>query len=168
MSNLQNVIEFATKCHKGQLRIGSGLPYIVHPLSVMTKLLKLGVKDEIVLTAAICHDILEDCPVDSVSLQWRIGTKATDIVEELTFKGINKSAYINSFKDKSIEALLIKILDRVDNIEDFCLSGEGRYAEKYKEKGFPLINFWSQRNSEIYGTFGVGFTEKIKEIWRNV
>lgn len=165
--NLQEIIEFATLAHKGQTRKHSGVPYIVHPISVMNKLLKLGVFEEHILAAAICHDIKEDCPLDYHNLVDVANIEVDDIVYELTFTGGDKNKYLESFKDKSLEALLIKILDRVDNVEDFKVSTPG-YTYKYKYKADCLIKIWDSREHEIEKRFGISLFWKVKEIWNNV
>ena len=60
MSELINkAIAFAVEKHKGQLRKGANLPYIIHPLKVMSKLVEWGSsKDTIII--GILHDTLED------------------------------------------------------------------------------------------------------------
>ena len=57
---LRTAIDLATGLHAGQRRKGLGLPYIAHPCDVCSRLVRWGVKDEIVLAAAMLHDTLED------------------------------------------------------------------------------------------------------------
>lgn len=160
--DLQPVIEFALKCHKGQFRKGSGLPYIVHPLAVLSKLAEWQIFCYKCWTAAICHDILEDCPhVTFDELVAVIGLDAAKIVEELTFRPqsseVNekqKSDYMKMFFGKSVEALVIKVADRVCNTEDF-LSTTPDYAPKYWAKASDLLNAMLNRKDEINARFGV-------------
>lgn len=58
---LPRAISIANRAHRYQTRKFSGLPYIVHPLEVMSILERYGVTDEKVLAAAVLHDVIEDC-----------------------------------------------------------------------------------------------------------
>lgn len=53
-------LSVARQFHTGQYR-NDGLPYITHPLKVCTTLISYGIDDDITLSAALLHDILEDC-----------------------------------------------------------------------------------------------------------
>lgn len=59
---LNEAIILATQAHEGQTRKNSGLPYIVHPLEVMQILIESGVTSRKVLSIAVLHDVIEDCP----------------------------------------------------------------------------------------------------------
>lgn len=65
VEKLSEALEFASLLHAGQKRQNRGrhdtTPYIEHPLRVSYRLLKLGVKDQAVITAALLHDTVEDC-----------------------------------------------------------------------------------------------------------
>ena len=52
--NIEEAIELALKTHKGQQQ-RNGAPYILHPLYVMQQ-----VKGEVLQTAAVLHDVVED------------------------------------------------------------------------------------------------------------
>lgn len=141
---INDAISFATESHKGQFRKGSEeLPFIVHPMDVFALVRSWGINNHAVLRAAICHDILEDCNVTQKQLSQVIGEESTRIVEELTFipdagsrltKPKQKQRYMDSFGEKSIEALVIKLADRILNTRDFLRSSnpsDKSYATKY-------------------------------------
>ena len=52
-------IEVAIKAHQNQVRKGTDIPYITHPLAVGIILAKAGCSDEVII-AGILHDTLED------------------------------------------------------------------------------------------------------------
>lgn len=58
-------LEFASLLHAGQKRRNRGnhetTPYIEHPLRVAYRLIRLGVRDNDIITAAMLHDTVEDC-----------------------------------------------------------------------------------------------------------
>lgn len=157
MSLLEDAIIFATRQHKGQTRKHYNLPFIVHPLEVMSKLKIWGIVDENVLAAAVCHDVLEDCKCEFSELYYVIGKKAFDMVVDLTFewdakkypqKKDAKQEYLLSFQNKSLESLIIKIADRLCNINDFYNYDKG-YIKKYLKKTEPLFNICVSRAKEL-------------------
>lgn len=119
----KNVLFFAAKCHAGQFR-DDGTDYIIHPIRAASILRQHGVKEDDILAAAYCHDILEDCPlVSAQELLDKIGVDAYNLVVELTCpdNGNFSSKFLNLY-DKcgkmSDGAKLIKLADRLDNIRD--------------------------------------------------
>lgn len=58
-TQLDKAVEFATERHSGQVRKGTALPYIVHPIEVMHILYRMGA-DENVMIAGVLHDTIED------------------------------------------------------------------------------------------------------------
>lgn len=160
-NEMDKAIAFATKCHLGQYRKHSGLPYIVHPFAVMNKLAEWGVTDLITLKAALCHDILEDCRDVGVGrFIEQMGQETFDIVSELTFIPDNskpakeqKTEYLSSFKDKSLKALLIKMADRICNTKDFKAPFNPvdvrNYAWKYWVKADVLFDTFNDRFDEV-------------------
>lgn len=62
---LADTVEFASLLHAGQTRGVRGkrksTPYIEHPLRAAYRLVRMGVRDQEVITAALLHDTVEDC-----------------------------------------------------------------------------------------------------------
>lgn len=56
---LEEAIHYATNCHSGQVRKGSYIPFIFHPLEVMQLLLAMSA-DTNLLIAGLLHDVVED------------------------------------------------------------------------------------------------------------
>ena len=155
MTEFEKVMLFAFKAHTGQCRKYSGLPFIVHPIEVCKTLSDWHIHNLDVLKAAICHDVLEDTFTTTESLEYEIGAKALSIVEELTYYStiISKDEYMRSFGTKSVEALVIKLADRMCNIKDFYVRDK-RYAEKYFRKAEHLFNTMAAREGEIVFAYG--------------
>jgi (p)ppGpp synthase/HD superfamily hydrolase len=163
MEDIQSVIEFAVYAHKGQKRKHSGLPYIVHPMAVLSQLSDWDITCYNCWKAALCHDILEDCPhVTFEELQSVIGVKSANIVKELTFtidlksgkpEAYQKSEYMKSFETKSVYALVVKVADRVCNTRDFMATLLD-YAPKYWRKAQDLFDANLTRKEEIMKEFG--------------
>lgn len=58
LANLSNAIALAAKAHEGVFDKG-GAPYIMHPITVMNRLLE-KTTDEYTLMVAVLHDVIED------------------------------------------------------------------------------------------------------------
>lgn len=131
MDNLENAkklseaIIFAAEKHNNQFRKGDGMPYIFHPLSVMSILMDVK-KDSknifMLCAAAILHDTVEDCDITCQDIADRFGYKVASIVDELTsdkekIKDIGKKEYL-LLKCQSISSysLDIKLADLLHNL----------------------------------------------------
>ena len=58
---INKAFKFAEKCHKGQFR-KTGDPYIVHPINTAIYLANMRM-DSQTISAALMHDVIEDCGV---------------------------------------------------------------------------------------------------------
>lgn len=163
---LQKAIRLATAHHNGQFRKHvhneTKIPFVVHPLEVMKTVWDWGVDDETVLVAAVCHDLVEDTAITPNKLKIKFSEQVATIVDELTFrvpknkmkKAEAKAQYIATFDAKSIEALVVKLADRVCNIHDFIRSCDFEYAAEYFKKALPLFEAFRNRHPEITTRFG--------------
>lgn len=136
---LQKAFITATQLHSNQTRKDSNLPYIIHPMRIVDKLYKNGHNDETILTAAILHDVLEDCNVDKQYLIDNFNQQVADIVEECSnLSKMNKLDFSFSILNKSKECQIIKAFDKLDNIDDFNNYGNF-YTAQYILTEFPII-----------------------------
>ena len=156
---VRTAIDLAYKLHAGQRRKGLGLPYIVHPCDVFVRLVKWGMEDDIMLSAAMLHDAIEDCPgTTAEKLAALVGRPVANLVEELTYDGPQhnaaaKARWIETFRGKSAEALIIKLADRYCNVNDFLLT-DPSYAGIYLQKADPLFDALYERMADIHAHFG--------------
>lgn len=80
----ERAIGLALKLHAGQKR-KDGSSYILHPLRVMHAFSDvLGYEGKILRTAAVLHDVVEDCGVSVGSIIAAFGSDAGEIVDRLT------------------------------------------------------------------------------------
>jgi (p)ppGpp synthase/HD superfamily hydrolase len=153
-----NILEDVYGAHWGQWRKGSGVPYLIHPLEVTKRLGLWGIsKREFpnVWGAALYHDVPEDTNMTIEDILVKTNSKVAGFVEELTFRGDDKAAYMASFATKSVEALVIKVADRLCNVQDFLLgAGGARYAVEYWDKAAALFDAAHKRSDEIVAMFG--------------
>ena len=56
---VNQAINFAVDAHRGQMRKGTALPYIVHPLEVLS-IVSHMTDDPEILAAAVLHDTVAD------------------------------------------------------------------------------------------------------------
>lgn len=157
---------------------GISLPAICHPVDVANRLWRWGILDTDVLKAAILHDIVEDVGWVTVPYLKRFGKKASMIVDELTFNKKNqvltyqqeaalKHQYIQSFSKSSVEALVIKLADRIGNCQD-SLVIDLQWTREYFHKADPLWDALTTRSQEIIDKFGYSTLLRIRRDFDNL
>lgn len=140
---VEKAFEFAKEKHRGQIRKGHGLPYIVHPEMVM-ELVKKFIPNytDTMLMAGLLHDVMEDCNVTYNELKEKFGVEVADLVLELTsndndIKPIGKTNYlIKKMNLMSETALTIKLLDRLHNVVDMPV---GKWSDSYSDQTKNII-----------------------------
>lgn len=131
---LEKAYLFAEKAHSGQFRKyhESKVPYFEHVKRVATKVSEQLDSTDKMIAAAVLHDVIEDCNVSKTELLEKFGSEVAALVDELTnkSKGMKKpdgSNYNraerkeidrNRLKNSSAQAKLIKLCDRIDNLND--------------------------------------------------
>ncbi len=148
--NFERALEFAMRAHKGQVRKGSTVPYIVHPIETALIAMTLT-RDQDIMIAALFHDIIEDTPYGAGDIEAAFGSRIARLVQsnsENKRKGqnasdtwkIRKQEFIDSLDQKTKEEKMIALADKLSNMratyqgsrkhkEDFWL----RFNEKRKE-----------------------------------
>ena len=81
-TQVEEAYRFAADSHQGQMR-ASGGPYIEHPLNIALFLADLRL-DATTLSAALLHDVVEDCDVTSDDLTKRFGPDVSKLVDGVT------------------------------------------------------------------------------------
>lgn len=150
--------QLATEKHQGQKR-KSGEEYFVHPLSVATEVSKRSF-DFQSISAALLHDVLDDCEVSYYDLSNQFGTDIANLVE-----GVSKISKI-PIKNKplffsqqdyyaeridnyrkllvssanDLRVLIIKLFDRLHNLQTL------EYLEEKKRHYYALesIDIYAQ------------------------
>ena len=147
MTKLEEAIVFAVNAHSGAKRKGSDMPYILHPLEVMTIVASMT-DDEDVMAAAVLHDTVEDTPITLNDITAKFGIRIADLVEyesenkredeppEKTWK-IRKQESIDHLRTASREAKMICLGDKLSNLRQIernhAVSGEAIW-EKFNQK----------------------------------
>ena len=120
-------INFAATKHQGQVRRGSGLPYVTHPIIVsqLINQFKGDSKniDELQI-AGLLHDVLEDTECDQFEIEREFGSMVASLVMEMTsdesrIKEIGKNAYLKAkMVSMSKYGFILKLVDRLANVSD--------------------------------------------------
>lgn len=132
---LERAIAFATEKHAGQLRKGPRwIPYVVHPLDVMGRLVRIGVSDQSILSAAVLHDVMEDCGVTRADLEANFDADVASFVQEVTVPYGLSSLDGKRWQEEKAPALsygakLIRTADKTSNLDDLCTNPPG-WAEE--------------------------------------
>ncbi len=79
---ISKAYDFAEKAHQGQVR-KSGEPFIEHPVQTALFLADLRL-DADALAAALLHDVVEDCDVESSELEAAFGADISKLVDGVT------------------------------------------------------------------------------------
>lgn len=118
---LFDAITFASELHSGQFRKGVEVPFIMHPLRVAERLIRLGCSEELA-TAAVLHDVVEDTSATIEQIRNRFGeyvAKLVDGVSEadksLTWED-RKQKTISYLKTATKDELIISLADKLDNL----------------------------------------------------
>lgn len=137
---LQQAYDFAASKHAGQLRKGSGLPYIMHPLTVAQLLWGIGERDEDILVAALLHDVSEDTDTPLAEIAARFGPRVAEIVGVLTKPsegGLAAQIAQVATADSGVQR--IKLADRLHNLSEGILWFSADRFQLYQQKTHPLL-----------------------------
>lgn len=128
--NQNNIIEKAVRvsvaAHKDQTRKGDDLPYIIHPFMVALKLAKHNFPD-IVIAAALAHDILEDTKFPEDKLKDELGKEVLEIVKTVTNNDSlpweeKKEKYVETVRNGSEGAKAVAVADKIHNLESLLVA----------------------------------------------
>ena len=142
----------AFNAHKGVYRDDKVTPYIEHPVEVAEILSELKV-DDITLSAALLHDVVEDTIITGTDIKRKYGETISSIVEGLTkdkqkFDSVAEKQSINFEKllkgmIKELRVIIIKMADRVHNMKTLgplSYDRKSRIANETKNIFSPLAN----------------------------
>jgi len=120
MSKLDEAITFASIAHAGQRRACGRLPYIIHPINVMTLVSSVEHGLEM-LMAAVLHDVIEDTQTTMDTIERRFGSEVLLLVTQLTntsggTRDERKAANLERLALITSDAATIKLADIIDNL----------------------------------------------------
>ncbi|WP_314761801.1 bifunctional (p)ppGpp synthetase/guanosine-3',5'-bis(diphosphate) 3'-pyrophosphohydrolase [uncultured Selenomonas sp.] len=149
---IRRAYELADAAHKGQKRV-SGEDYIIHPLAVAKILTDLQI-DDITISAAILHDVVEDTTHTLDEMRERFGDEVAMLIDGVTKLGriqykSKEEQQLESYRKmflamaKDIRVIMIKLADRLHNMRTLKYMREDkqkRIARETIEIYAPLAN----------------------------
>ena len=149
---IRRAYELADAAHKGQKRV-SGEDYIIHPLAVAKILTDLQI-DDITISAAILHDVVEDTTHTLEEMRERFGDEVAMLIDGVTKLGriqykSKEEQQLESYRKmflamaKDIRVIMIKLADRLHNMRTLKYMREDkqkRIARETIEIYAPLAN----------------------------
>jgi GTP diphosphokinase / guanosine-3',5'-bis(diphosphate) 3'-diphosphatase len=154
---IEKAIGFAMSAHAGSYRDGEDpLPYVTHPVEVMSNLRYVGgISDEIMLCAAMLHDVIEETSLSSKDLLSAFGEEITNLVIELTrhepsqeeISGMSKqeiwslrsAILLSEISAMSKEAQAIKLADRLANLRQAKVTRTSSKLARYMNQTEKIL-----------------------------
>ena len=125
IEQIHKAFEFANSAHSGQFRT-SGEPYVSHPIAV-ANILSSFKMDEDSLSAAMLHDVIEDCGIPKMVIEKEFNRNVANLVD-----GVSKLDQLDIFSKteaqaenfqkmilamaKDIRVIVVKLADRLHNM----------------------------------------------------
>ena len=187
VQKINEAYNFAEKCHRGQLR-KTGDPYIIHPVFTAIYLSNMKM-DWQTISAALMHDVIEDCGVTFEEIEELFGREVAGLVDGVTklptlkisskkanfslSNEISRAATIRKLLISTSEdarVILIKLADRLHNMETLhALDEESilRISQETMEIFAPLahrLGIWDFKWKLEDESFKYLFPKSYKEI----
>lgn len=148
---IHKAIVFAKNKHKGQVRKFDHQPYVTHPIRVARKVWRYTQDIELTI-ASYLHDTLEDTNTTYSEIKMIFGQRVADLVAELTSsdaaiarRGDKATYLVDKLNNMSLDALTIKLVDRLDNVSDFQIASAKFVLHYSRETRFVLAAVIAQR-----------------------
>lgn len=127
LTALDRAADAAVRWHGAQLR-PTGVPYLEHLLEALEVLVRgAGVTDTDVLAAALLHDVVEDTPATIGEVEAEFGPVVAELVDWVTKAPVDgmgrsakraaKAAYLRRLREAPRKAIIVKLADRVSNVQ---------------------------------------------------
>ncbi len=164
MTQSLRLLPYVKEMHAGQLRTGKDhVPYYSHPLLVANHAVALGFLEDDLISAALLHDVCEDCNVLPEELPASEETKKA--VSLLTKQPLLKpdsrageEEWIRYYREKHLLnqtyysalqtsriASIVKLLDRCNNISSMSTAWKApklaHYIQETEDFVLPLLHF---------------------------
>lgn len=146
------MVELAVVGHAGQVRKGSGEPYVLHPLRAAKTLASLGCRQEVVL-AAVAHDLLEDTSISADQIRESFGEEIVELVRGASEdKSLpldeRKEKFLQDLTQRPTEVLLIVGADKLD-----YLTSDVRDLAQHGEELWTRFKQPKEKRAKMYRSF---------------
>ncbi len=173
LADLAPVAAAARHWH-GDQRRPTGVPYEEHLLEALEVLVRgAGVTDRAVLGATLLHDTVEDTAATTEDIERDFGPWVAELVDWVTkpdtagqsrtAKRAAKAAYLRRLRDAPPEAILVKLADRVSNVQRLDQMPPDFQRRYYAEtvtyvmplaEGVPFFGQWYEEWRREFGHLG--------------
>jgi (p)ppGpp synthase/HD superfamily hydrolase len=124
--DFERALRLAASAHRDQVRKGSGIPYVEHPMAVALILDRSGFDEEVVI-AGLLHDLVEDTDVTLDEVRRSFGDRVKEIVdacseEKLDAEGRKrpwldrKRDHLEAVSRSNDEARAVVLADKMHNL----------------------------------------------------
>jgi (p)ppGpp synthase/HD superfamily hydrolase len=158
---------FAACAHRKQLRKGTKVPYIAHPVHVSVLLIRHGFPEDLA-AAALLHDVVEDCDVSLQEIEKEFGPRIARLVDAVTERKIvhgakvpweeRKAASLEHLRGAGRDAAALKAADALHNVRalvaDIGKHGPGVWA-RFKRGPEQSLRYYR----EVLGVARAGLGE---------
>lgn len=179
--NLNEAVEFAARAHADQVRKGSGMPYIVHPMEAAS--ICASFTDDLeVIAAAVLHDVVEDTEATVEEVRERFGERVALLVageSEDKREGLPPAETWKLRKEESLRHLeiaedpgvrMVCLGDKLSNIRsiqrDYAALGDELW-QRFNQKD-PAEHAWYYRKIAGLLEGELGGTEAWREYSQRV
>lgn len=154
------------------------LPYVIHCLIVCRILLDIGVslpreEEDIVLAAALCHDMIEDIPfpnhgtelITECHLDPRVYETVKLVSKKKGFTEEEEREHFRCIMENRL-ALLVKLSDRSHNVEDLYNMSVWKvheYIDETKNLVLPMCKYGLDHYPELHATLKL-LQDKIRSL----
>jgi len=123
----EEALRLAARAHRSQVRKGTDLPYIAHPVHVSAILQRYSFPRETVI-AALLHDVVEDQDVSVAEIESQFGAVIAEIVDALSERRndteggvrpwyVRKAEAVEKIRQASANAAAVKAADVLHNAQ---------------------------------------------------
>ena len=142
LSVIDKAYKYAYEKHFGQKRL-TGEEYIIHPLNVAYILTRISADYE-TLSAALLHDVVEDCGVSVSEIEENFGHNIAILVDgvtkinKLNLSGTTEALINNQRKilvglSEDVRVIIIKLADRLNNMQTLFVHSEKKQKATARE-----------------------------------
>lgn len=172
--DIRQVLDFARIAHTGQTRSDGKTPYISHPIAVanFVKQYKKSHNLDALIAAALLHDTVEDTETTPEQLERLFGGLVASLVKELTsdkdsIEQLGKKEYLSQkMENMSSWALVIKLADRLHNVQDIATAKTPEWRRKYRAETEGILTRLEQNRtlSATHKKIIEAIRKKLKEV----
>ena len=144
-------LKYAAEAHNRQIVPGSDLPYVVHVTMVAMEVIAAldrenGLDGDLAVQCALLHDVIEDTEATREDLENKFGPEVVEGVLALSKNNILKSKQekmadsLARIKQQSREVWMVKLADRITNLQKPPAHWDSEKVERYREEGKLILN----------------------------